>query len=72
MLGWAGLARAGAVVAHVPAAGLALLALGGVVYTLGAPVHRLTRLRYHDAIWHGSVLAAAACHFAAVALWLLA
>ena len=72
VLGWAGLARAGAVVAHVPAAGLALLALGGVVYTLGAPVHRLTRLRYHDAIWHGSVLAAAACHFAAVALWLLA
>jgi predicted membrane channel-forming protein YqfA (hemolysin III family) len=42
-----------------------------VIYTLGAPIHRLTRLRYHDAIWHGSVTLAAGCHFVVVVMWLV-
>jgi predicted membrane channel-forming protein YqfA (hemolysin III family) len=30
----------------------------------------VTQLRYHDAIWHGSVALAAGCHFAVVVMWL--
>jgi len=29
-------------------------------------VHLATRLRYHNALWHALVLAAAACHFAVI------
>jgi hemolysin III len=29
-------------------------------------VHLSTRLPYHTALWHGLVLAAAACHYAVV------
>jgi hemolysin III len=28
--------------------------------------HLWERLRFHTAIWHGMVLAASACHFAAI------
>lgn len=47
---------------------MVLLAVGGVLYTLGTVVHLAERIAYHNAVWHVFVLAAAACHFAAVAL----
>ena len=47
---------------------LGLLLAGGVVYTLGVGVHSARHLPYHNAIWHGMVLAAAALHFGAVAV----
>lgn len=72
LLGWIGLVRIDAVIERLPTLGLALLAAGGVIYTLGAPIHRLTHWRYHDAIWHGSVVAAAGCHMVAVMAWLAA
>jgi len=72
LLGWVGLVRIDAVIARLPLDGLVLLALGGAIYTLGAPLHRLTGLRYHDALWHGSVALAAGCHFAAITAWLAA
>ena len=43
-----------------------LLVGGGVVYTLGVAFHLLERLRFHNVIWHGFVLAAACLHYAAV------
>jgi hemolysin III len=43
-----------------------LLLVGGVLYTVGVVFHLSERLPYHNAIWHGFVLAASACHFAAV------
>ena len=39
---------------------------GGVLYTLGVIFHAWQRLRFQNAIWHGFVLSAASCHFAAV------
>ncbi len=45
---------------------MALLAIGGVLYTGGIVFHLWERLRFHTAIWHGMVLAASACHFAAI------
>ncbi len=45
---------------------LLLIALGGVVYTLGTIVHHRENWAYNRAIWHGFVLSAAMIHFAAV------
>jgi hemolysin III len=44
----------------------ALIIAGGALYTLGAGFHAWRALRFQKAIWHGFVLAAAACHYAAV------
>jgi hemolysin III len=52
--------------AAVPARVMALLAIGGILYTGGVIFHLWERLRFHNAIWHGMVLAASACHFAAI------
>ncbi len=66
-LGWIG------IVAIVPLAHslgltlLALLAAGGILYTVGVAFHLWDRLPFRSAIWHGFVLAAAGFHFAAVA-----
>lgn len=45
---------------------LLLLAAGGALYSLGVVVHLATRLRYHNALWHAFVIAAAACHYAVI------
>ena len=67
-MGWLLLLVIRPIIAALPADVLALLLAGGVVYSLGALVHaRCQRVRFHNAIWHAMVLAAAALHFAAVA-----
>jgi hemolysin III len=43
-----------------------MLLAGGILYTAGVAFHLWERLPYHNAIWHALVLAASACHFAAV------
>ena len=45
---------------------LILLVMGGVLYSVGAGIHRQHRLPFHDAIWHALVLIAAGCHYAAI------
>lgn len=50
----------------LPAWVLTLLMVGGVLYTIGVVFHLWNRLPYQNAIWHGFVLSAASCHFAAV------
>jgi hemolysin III len=45
---------------------LLLLVAGGLLYSLGVVVHLSTRLRYHNALWHALIVAAAACHYAVV------
>ena len=43
-----------------------LILAGGALYSTGAGFHLWRNLRYHQAVWHGFVIAAAACHYAAV------
>ena len=43
-----------------------LIAIGGLVYSIGVGFYVSRDLRYHKSIWHGFVLSAAACHYAAV------
>jgi hemolysin III len=45
---------------------MTLLLVGGVLYSVGVVFHLSERLPYHNAIWHGFVLVASACHFGAV------
>lgn len=66
LLGWAGIVAIVPLVAALPALDLALLGAGGLLYSLGVVAHVSRRLPYQNAIWHGFVLAAAACHFVVV------
>jgi hemolysin III len=66
LLGWAGVAALQPLLAALPTRDLLLILAGGMLYSLGVVVHLSTRLPYHNAIWHGLVLAAAGCHYAVV------
>jgi hemolysin III len=65
-LGWAVMLVIRPLAAALPLDALILLGLGGCLYTLGVVFHLWKRLAYQNAIWHGFVLAAASCHYAAV------
>lgn len=43
-----------------------LLGIGGLLFSAGTIFHVWNRLLYQNAIWHGFVLAATACHYAAI------
>lgn len=73
LLGWAAVPLLPALKAALGTGAVALLAAGGVVYSLGAAVYALRRpnpfplvFGYHE-VFHALVIAAAVCHFAVVA-----
>jgi len=68
LLGWSILVAREPLTASVPAAAIWLLVAGGLLYSGGVLFHLWRRLAFHNAIWHGLVLAAAGCHYAAVLL----
>ncbi len=47
-----------------------LLAVGGVVYSLGVIFYVCKRIPYNHAIWHGFVLGGSVCHFLAIYLYI--
>jgi hemolysin III len=65
-LGWSGVLTIGPVTAALTPVTLWLIAAGGVLYTVGVVFHAWRGLRFQNAIWHGFVLTAALCHYAAV------
>jgi hemolysin III len=65
-MGWSGLVALRPIGAALSAPTLALIFAGGALYSLGVIFHVWRRLRFQNAIWHGFVLAAAACHYVAV------
>jgi hemolysin III len=65
LLGWSGVVAYESMMS-LPSVSLWLLAAGGVLYSVGTIFHIWQRLRFHNAIWHGFVLAAAGCHYSAV------
>jgi hemolysin III len=67
-LGWVGVTTAGAFMQVLPPPVMGLIVAGGVLYTAGVIFHVWNRLKFHNAIWHGFVAVAAACHFAAITL----
>jgi hemolysin III len=66
-LGWSGILALDPLALAISPQALLLLAAGGGLYTIGIVFHLWEKLRYHNAIWHAFVLAASACHFAAIA-----
>lgn len=73
VMGWAVVAAVPAMVSHLSALQLGLLAAGGVAYTIGFPILLLRRpdpwprhFGYHE-VWHSLVTLAALLHFGAVA-----
>lgn len=66
VMGWSGLAVVGPMAAALAPVTLVLIATGGVLYSAGVIFHVWQSLRFQNAIWHGFVLAAAACHYGAV------
>jgi len=67
LMGWLVLIAAVPLVERVPLPGVALLAAGGLAYTVGVAFFVLdSRLRYAHAVWHGFVVAGTGFHFFAV------
>jgi len=66
LLGWSGVIAYDSLASTIPSSSLWLLAIGGILYSLGTVFHVWRRLRFHNAIWHGFVLLAASCHYSAV------
>jgi hemolysin III len=76
-LGWVGVIVFPQLVARIGAGGSILVVVGGLAYTFGALVYALRRpnpfpatFGYHE-LFHAFVIAAVACHYAAVAFFVL-
>lgn len=65
-MGWSGVMLYGHVVRVLPALVVGFILAGGLLYSFGVIFHAWRRLRFQNAIWHGFVLAGAACHYTAV------
>jgi hemolysin III len=50
---------------------IALIFTGGAAYTVGAVIQSFPRIKFHNPIWHGLILVAASCQYAAIGLQLL-
>jgi hemolysin III len=66
VLSWSGVMAYETVFGTLPESTFWLLAIGGILYTVGVVFHLWESLRFQNAIWHGFVLVAAACHYGAV------
>jgi hemolysin III len=65
-LGWIGLIVLPALLESMETTTLLLLLAGGVIYSAGVIFHVRDHRRYHRALWHGCVLAAATVHYVAI------
>ncbi|MDO8432498.1 MAG: hemolysin III family protein [Candidatus Binatus sp.] len=65
-LGWIGIIALQPLLDSLALSTLVLLAIGGLLYTIGVIFHVWEKLHFQNAIWHGFVLAAAGVHYAAV------
>lgn len=66
LMGWLALLAAKPLVDSLSIAAVVWLGAGGVIYTLGAINLRFKLLPRSHEVWHVLVLAASACHFAAI------
>lgn len=66
VMGWLMVFAWKPLVANVSTEGIIYLAVGGILYTLGAVFYVWRGFTYHHAVWHIFVLAASILHFFAV------
>ncbi|MEQ9887497.1 PAQR family membrane homeostasis protein TrhA [Pectobacterium zantedeschiae] len=70
VMGWLSLVVIYQMVMKLSVGSVTLLAVGGVVYTLGVIFYASKRIPYNHAIWHGFVLGGSVCHFLAIYLYI--
>lgn len=68
IMGWLSLALIWSLWPIVPISAMMLMGIGGLLYTAGVPFYASETMKYSIAIWHGFVVAASACFFAAIAI----
>ncbi|CRG52420.1 PAQR family membrane homeostasis protein TrhA [Yersinia wautersii] len=68
-MGWLSLIVIYQLAVKLEIGGLALLAIGGLLYTVGVIFYASKRIRFGHAIWHGFVLGGSVCHFMAIYLY---
>jgi hemolysin III len=67
LMGWLVVVAIGPLRRALPAAGIAWLLIGGIVYTVGMIFFALSkRVRYTHGVWHLFVLGGSVCHYVAV------
>ncbi len=66
LLGWSAVAAIKPLTAALPAGALALVVIGGVIYSIGVGFYLWQSLKFQNAIWHACVTIAAACQFAGI------
>ncbi|NKI72906.1 hemolysin III family protein [Dickeya sp. CFBP 2040] len=69
VMGWLSLIVVYQLAMKLSAGGVTLLAIGGVIYTLGVVFYVCKRIPFNHAIWHGFVLGGSVCHFLAIYLY---
>jgi hemolysin III len=65
-LGWSIVIAYNPLLQAVSMQSLYLIAIGGLIYSVGVVFHLWDRLPYQNAIWHWLVLLAAGCHYFAI------
>jgi len=50
---------------------MVLIFTGGAAYTVGAVIQSFPKIKFHNPIWHGLILVAASCQYAAIGLQVL-
>ncbi|MEH0833250.1 hemolysin III family protein [Pectobacterium cacticida] len=70
VMGWLSLVVIYQMMMKLAPGSVTLLAVGGVVYTLGVIFYVCKRIPYNHAIWHGFVLGGSVCHFLAIYLYI--
>ena len=68
VMGWLSLALIWSLWPIVPVSAMVLIAVGGLLYTAGVPFYASETMKFSIAIWHGFVVAASGCFFAAIAI----
>ncbi|SIT91906.1 hemolysin III [Yoonia rosea] len=68
IMGWLSLALVWSLWPVVPASVMVLIAIGGLLYTAGVPFYASETLKFSTAIWHGFVVTASGCFFAAITI----
>lgn len=65
-MGWLAVFAAYQLLHNLPFAGVALLLMGGIVYSAGVIFYKVRRIPFNHAIWHLFVLGGCLCHFLSI------
>ncbi len=74
IMGWMILVALDPLIHYMPLGGILLLVAGGIIYTIGGVIYTIKKpnfwpkFGYHE-LWHTMVLLGAACHYAAILLY---